>query len=233
MKLSESVREIFLGDGITTELAEDAAAALDEAATAPMPDMGETSLGQILDRVSSKSFGVLLMILSLPSALPVPAPGYSVPFGIALIFLASQIIMRRETPLLPEKVLQRKIKTKKNTKVVGFMVKFLQFFEIFVRPRLTFVFRAPFFYRLLGCVILACACSMCIPIPLTNTGPALGVFLIGLGMVEEDGLASAGGVFVSFAGIALTLTVLYFLFYVGVESTEAVKEIIKGWLGMS
>ncbi len=69
---------------------------------------------------------------------------------------------------------------------------------------------------------------MIIPVPLTNTAPAFGVFLIGLGMLEEDGLLSIAGVLASLAGVALTLTVLSALIYFGWEGIDIVREFLKG-----
>ena len=108
------------------------------------------------------------------------------------------------------------------------MVKFLKFFEHFIRPRLSFVYTNGFFFRMLGCVVLACGISMCIPVPLTNTGPALGIFLIGLGTLEEDGLFGLGGAFVSFLGLVLAATVIILIAYVGWEAVDMVKDFIKG-----
>ena len=40
-------------------------------------------LVDLLELAGKRVFGFLFVILSLPSALPVPAPGYSIPFGKA------------------------------------------------------------------------------------------------------------------------------------------------------
>lgn len=208
MRLSKDIKAIFEHDGTTVVTVE-----------------------TILERVSTKSFGILLVILALPSALPVPAPGYSVPFGIALILLGVQIALARETPWFPDRVLRRTVKVKENSKALDAMVKFLAFFEHFVRPRLRFVFSTGFIFRGLGLMVMLCGFSMCIPVPLTNTAPAFGVFLIGLGMLEEDGLASLAGFAASITGIALAITVLVFIAYFGMEGVEMIKDYIKGFLG--
>lgn len=98
---------------------------------------GEVSLAQILEKIELKSFGVLLIIFSLPSAIPIPALGYSTPFGLALIYLAKDLLKNRSKPKLPKKILEKKITTKKNSKLVGFMVWFLSLFEKLLKPRNT------------------------------------------------------------------------------------------------
>lgn len=204
---------------------------------------GVITLRQVLDRLDVRSFGILLAILALPSALPVPAPGYSVPFGIALIFLGVQMVLDRDYPWFPDRLLAREIRVKEDSKFLASMTKFVAFFERFIKPRLGFVYGTHGFRRLLGAVVLTCGVSMCIPVPLTNTAPALGIFLIGLGSLEEDGLIGIGGVCVSIAGLMLAATVISLILYLtywaagtGSEMSIAeietmVKDFIKGLLG--
>jgi hypothetical protein len=189
------------------------------------------TFGEILDRFSVKSFGVLLPILALPSALPLPAPGYSTPFGIALVFLALQIIARRDQPWFPERLLRKTIKTGGSPRFIDWMVRFLEFFEKLIRPRLRFLYTNALAYRMLGIVILLCGASMCIPIPFTNTIPAMGIFFLGIGMLEEDGLAALAGVCVAILGVAISISVLIAVSYYGLEGVDMVKDFIKGRLG--
>ena len=182
----------------------------------------------IMNRVSVKSFGILLAILAIPSAMPVPAPGYSVPGGIALVILGARLITRRAYPWLPQRILNKEVRVGQRPRLIRCMVLFLRFFEFFIRPRLAFVFSNPVCYRLLGVVVLLCGLSMCIPVPLTNTAPAFGVFLIGLGMLEEDGFLSGLGAAAGIVGLLLSLTVLTFIVMFGREGVDILKELIKG-----
>lgn len=186
---------------------------------------------EILDRVSVKSFGIFLVVLSMPSALPVPAPGYSVPFGLALLFLGIQVVLRRDHPWFPERVLQREIHIRENSKAVGGMVRILSFVEKFIRPRFSFVYANPMLYRLMGCVIMLCSVSMLIPIPLTNTLPAIGIFLIGLGMLEEDGFFGVVGTAAGVGGVLFTLTLLTLIAFFGMEAVGMVRDFIRSLLG--
>lgn len=183
----------------------------------------------ILNRVSQKSFGLLLVLLALPSALPVPAPGYSIPGGLALLALGGQMVVGYEAPWLPARILSRRIKTEKQSRLVNSMVSFLAFFERIIKPRLTFISRAPLYERFLGLVVVTCGISMCIPIPLTNTVPAMGVFMIGLGMIEEDGLISLAGIPVAVFGLSVTLSILVLIVYVGMNPYDA-AEAVKSFL---
>lgn len=182
----------------------------------------------IVDRVSVKSFGILLVIFAIPSAMPLPAPGYSTPFGVILVILGLQLFSRREFPWLPKRILEKEVNVGERPRLIKTMVFFLRIIEFFIRPRLGFVFENAITFRLLALIVLICGTSMIIPVPLTNTAPAFGVFLIGLGMLEEDGLLSIAGMFASLAGVALTLTVLSALIYFGWEGIDMVREFLKG-----
>jgi hypothetical protein len=62
------------------------------------------SINEITCAVGEKGFGLLLIVLSLPSALPVPAPGYSTPFGVVMALIALQMIRDRKTVWLPQRL---------------------------------------------------------------------------------------------------------------------------------
>ncbi|NLV43150.1 MAG: exopolysaccharide biosynthesis protein [Candidatus Hydrogenedentes bacterium] len=208
MKLSENVTSIF----------------------AAGEDGAVVSVQTILDRVSVKGFGILLVIFAIPSAMPLPAPGYSTPFGFILVLLGVQLFKGREYPWLPQKVLDRKVGIGEKPRLIKTMIFFLRILEFFIRPRLGFMFNNTLAFRFLATIVILCAGSMIIPIPLTNTTPAFGIFLIGLGMLEEDGLMSIGGVLASLVGLALSATVLIALVFFGWEGIELVRDAIKSIL---
>ncbi len=70
----------------------------------------QVTLADILLLAKERIFGFLLVILSLPSALPVPAPGYSTPFGILIFILAVQLIIGAKIPWLPQRMMNHPLK---------------------------------------------------------------------------------------------------------------------------
>ncbi len=177
------------------------------------------SMGQFFEGFREKGFGILLMMFSLPSALPLPAPGYSIPFGIILALLALQLLVGRRTPWLPQWVLRISFKRSFMEKMVPAGIAFLARTEALVRPRLQwFAGRAGQLVPVLLVVVMA-ACMM-VPIPGTNTVPAMVVFLIGMGLSQNDGLVLCLG---SLAGVGAAVLTGLILKYG--------KEVIKGWLG--
>lgn len=202
MKLSKEIEKIFL------------------------QEENKFKVSEILSRIEIKSFGILLSVLALPSALPVPAPGYSIPFGLALTLISWQFLLNRNTPWLPEKVLNKEIKTKKNNGLIKLMVKFLEFFENFLKPRKSNLIKTFYLKFLIGIFILLSSISMLIPIPLTNTGPALGIFLIGLGLMEEDFWFVLFGIFVCFCALVLSTLVITLVILFGNEIIGVIKNYI-------
>lgn len=188
------------------------------------------SIQEITSAVGEKGFGLLLMVLSLPSALPVPAPGYSTPFGIVIGLIAIQMVQGRHSIWLPQKLGALRIKPSVANAMLGSASKFLSKIERFIRPRQKWI-RGRSGQAGLAIVILIMACLMMLPIPLTNTFPAMVIFMIGVGLSEEDGLLAIGAFAVGILAVMLYAGIIYIVLAQGPEAIESIKEGIKGLLG--
>ena len=76
-------------------------------------------------------------------------------------------------------------------------------------------------------VVVVMAILMTLPIPTTNTFPAAVIFLIGVGLSEEDGLFCMVATALGIAAIALYASVIYTLITQGMEGVEGLKEWVK------
>lgn len=191
----------------------------------------ELRLGEVMERIGDRGFGILLVILSLPSALPLPAAGYSTPFGLLLCFLALQMLAGRTTPWLPRKAKEARLHGKFVDLMLSFFSRFFSKVEFLIRPRWGWVnTRAGRIF--LGILVLVMAFLMVLPIPMTNTFPAFVIFLIGVGLTEDDGLFALFGGIVAVFSTILYAFVVYLFIHFGVEGVMRLKEWIKGWLGM-
>ncbi len=74
------------------------------------------------------------------------------------------------------------------------------------------------------------ACLMILPIPLTNTFPAMVIFMIGIGVCERDGLFAVGATVLGILAVAFYAFVIYLLITVGVEGVQELKDWIKSRL---
>lgn len=187
------------------------------------------SISEITCAVREKGFGLLLIVLSLPSALPVPAPGYSIPFGIAMAIIAAQIIIGRKRMWLPQRVSNYRIKRKLLQKAIG--SSFLARVEKLIKPRLRFL-HSKLGHSLLSIIILIMAIFMMIPIPGTNTLPAMVIFAIGVSMVEEDGLVAICALLGSTIAAYISGKIIYLFYTMGPEAAESVMEGIKSFFGL-
>lgn len=190
------------------------------------------SIGEIVDTVGEKGFGLILMVLSLPSALPVPAPGYSTPFGIVIGLIALQMMLGRQTLWVPEKLKCVRIKPSLSKTMLGAAAKFLKRIERFIRPRQRWIRSRPG-QAGLSIVIFIMACLMMLPIPLTNTFPAMVIFLIGVGLSEEDGLLAIGAFGIGIVAVCLYAAIIYIFLTQGPEAIDGIKDWIKARLGLA
>ena len=89
--------------------------------------------------------------------------------------------------------------------------------ERFSRPRMTFLDN-PISMRLMGVVILILALGLLFAPPFVGQIPlGIAVCLVGLGLVERDGLVVLGGLIIGSVGLTLSLGFVYAIFS-GIES---------------
>lgn len=184
------------------------------------------SVGTVLDAIGTQGFGLLLIIISLPSALPAPGPGYSTPLGCLITFLGLQMLIGRRIPWLPERCRKWSISGKTAQAVLRRGSRFFRFIERFVRPRLSWIV-APAAHRLFALGTTAMGLLMILPIPLTNTLPAVVVFLVGVSLSERDGLIGIVAAAIGIAAVclygAIIALVVYFVLYLDGNPTEFIE----------
>ncbi|MGK7916552.1 MAG: exopolysaccharide biosynthesis protein [Prochloraceae cyanobacterium] len=184
-------------------------------------------LADILSLAEERIFGFLLVILALPSALPIPAPGYSIPFGILIFVLAVQLLTGAKSPWLPQRMMNSSIKLKTAQGVVSTAIPWLRRIEAITRPRMTYLCTSLPGRIFIGSAIALMSISMMIPIPGTNTLPAIGIFFTGFGLQEDDGAITLGGLVLCLMGAILSGSILIALYWGGSSLLDA----IKSWLG--
>ncbi|PPT05730.1 exopolysaccharide synthesis protein ExoD-related protein [Geitlerinema sp. FC II] len=172
--------------------------------------LDRVKLSDVIEIAGERSFGFLFVLLSLPSALPIPAPGYSIPFGIVMLWLALQLVAGRERPYFVQHWLDRDISLSTVQGVLKKGLPWLQRVEVLSRPRLSYVCTSVVGRVVLGLAIALMSVSMMVPIPGTNTLPAMGIFITGFGLLEDDGAISLMGLVVCAMGATLTTLIVIF-----------------------
>ena len=233
-KLSVELQRYFLRDtvsaGPVVDPTDGSVESFSSQTSTPVAKSAEVTLNEILEIAGERTFGFLFVLLSLPSALPIPAPGYSTPFGIVMFLLAIQLIVGREQPWLPEKFRKKGFERQKIQGLIGKGIPWLQKIELVARPRLTGVCTSRLGRTVIGVAIALMSISMMIPIPLTNTLPAIGIFVTGFGLLDDDGAISLGGLTICAISAVTTSTILYLVFRLGIAGMERAVDTAKDWV---
>ena len=165
------------------------------------------SLGVLRDALGDRGFGVLLFIFALPNLVPVNIPLLSAVLGLPLVLLAAQLTYGRHKPWFPRWLTERSFPREGFANVVLRSLPYLEGAERLLRPRLT-VLLSWTGERLIGLAILILALVLFLPIPFANWLPACAIAIIGLAIVEKDGLAVLAGLAVGVASLAVAAAVV-------------------------
>jgi len=193
----------------------------------------DTTFGQLATLIGDRGFGMLLVLLSLPAALPVPAVGYGTPFGILMAILGFQIATGNTAPWIPKYFEDRRVPYS----LLSFAVRNgrfpLRVVELLIRPRLPILANHRYLLPAVGIIIMCLAGLMSLPIPLTNTAPSFVVFLLAAGLLEEDGLFLCCGICLAPIAMVIAGTAAYFAVTLGPDAVEAtVMPFLRGIVGL-
>lgn len=189
------------------------------------PGRDPITCGELIDELDRHGMAVILILFSIPAALPVPAAGYSTLLSIPLLIIGLRLLAGYDNLWLPARLRQRPFSTAGfNRRVVDAMLRLVQVVERFSSPRLTGLARAPAMRVITGLVICALACAMLLPIPGTNTAPAFGIFLIGFSLLEDDGVLLLAGILCSLLALFISLAIIFFGYKGYVWLKEAVRD---------
>jgi len=183
----------------------------------------EILVGDFIREAGDKAFGVALLMLALPGALPVPAVGYGTPFGLGILLISLQMLTGRKTLWLPNRVLRLRLSREKTQANIRRASHFLKKFERLFHPRLSWI-RGPIGKLWIGSILMCLSVLVILPLPLTNTAPSMVVFALALCQMEEDGLmgaiASLGAVVLILVYVAAGMAI----FHLGLEGYRELIE---------
>ena len=160
------------------------------------------SVGALLDGLGRSGHGALLVLLGAPNVIPLPVPGLSLLFGVPLLILTAQLFMGRSAPWLPNWVRDRSLSVSDLRRIVGVVVPKLEKVEKLVKPRLAFMTSAGGRVALGGMGFLLAA-TLSLPLPLGNALPGLALAMIGLALLERDGVVALSGLILGAVSVAV------------------------------
>jgi hypothetical protein len=179
------------------------------------------TLREVIYVLGGRAYLLLVLLLTLPFITPIPVPGLSTPFGLAIALIALRLSLGQR-PLLPKKFQRKELPAGFIGKVFTVAEKILRFLEKFLRPRLTFLTDTPLLRQLHAVLMLLAALALLLPLPIpfTNSFPAWAILLLAAGLLERDGVFILAGYVVFAAGV------LYFIF-LGEATAHLLHEIVQ------
>jgi hypothetical protein len=145
------------------------------------------SLGDITRLLGDRGYGVLMLVLALPGALP----GISSIAAVPLALVALQLTIGLPRPWLPRFLAARSLSRADFARMVERAGPHLARIERLLRPRLT-VLAGPVGERVIGLVCLALALLLTVPV-LFNLPLVVPIALMALAILERDGVVAAIG----------------------------------------
>jgi hypothetical protein len=153
-------------------------------------------LGTIGQYMGRRSIGAFLLILALPMALPIPAPGLSV------AVISAQLLLGRHSAWLPRRLARRSIARSELITLVTMGLPALRALERIVRPRASWM-AGDWAMIPVGAICLVLAVIITLPIPLGHMVPGAAISVLALGLIERDGLAIGIGLLAALLGLTI------------------------------
>lgn len=145
------------------------------------------SIEEILKTTGPKGHPFLSLFLALPFIQPIPLPGFSVPFGLAIGLVGIFMALDRP-PWLPVRLTKRELGPATVQKICGTLERFAIWIEKWIRPRGRAAFRRAHLNRWIGIMlaVLGGFLSLPLPIPASNAIPAWTIAVLAIAALEED-----------------------------------------------
>lgn len=181
-------------------------------------DLPHITLGKIVEHVEGEALLILCLVSILPFMQPIPIPGLSSILGF-IVLLQGFGLMLKGKPVLTKKMRELNITHERFEIIYKAAQKFSSFttkISAFKHP-LTNT-RASQILCGFAIVLSSAFLSLPLPIPFSNLVPALSIFLICIGLLEED-------IILILLGLGITLTVLWMAMF----SFHIILEQIQNW----
>lgn len=167
------------------------------------------SLGEMVDALGEAGIGLTILMLALPSFIPVPGLPTGFVFGTALAILSLQIMMGADRLLLPGWLRRRSLPRGPVVTGGAWVAPWFRRAEWMLRPRLSLL-SGRLSHVILAVPIFVHAVMILLPIPLGNQLPALAVIVFAFGLIERDGIAVLIGWVLTMIAIAWNSAIVFF-----------------------
>ena len=179
-------------------------------------DGGDITIGDLLEAFHERGFGVLLLIFALPAAIPLPGLGINLIIAAPLVIISLQQALGADYVRLPHRICRRTISGDRIQAIVDRSRPWARRLEAILKPRLVFLTHG-LSVHIIGLLGLLMALSVCVPLPLTNTVPSMGIAIMAAGLLARDGLFVIAGALI---GALWVITLWGALLIYGMEGLE-------------
>lgn len=168
---------------------------------------GPKTVESLLQAFSDDSFAVILIVLMLLPAMPLPTGGVVHIFEVIAILLGLELVLGKKEVWLPQAWAQKELPPRARIRAIQFLIKILRPVEKHIRPTPEIRLSKSILDRIVGGLVVLFSSFAFIAPPFSNldTLPAVGVVLIGLSMVCENIWIGLVGVAAGSAGIMLII----------------------------
>lgn len=162
------------------------------------------TVGELADRVAQYGFGLLMIVLSLPTMIPILPPGVAPFVGLLYVVLAAQMLIGLERPWLPAPVRRYRLSARAKQLLLERGVPLLRRVEQFTRPRQLWIPDAVL-TRIVAVAVSLLGIALFTPLPFFHPVPALIVVILGFGLIHHDALFLVGGLALSAGAVAVAV----------------------------
>ncbi len=180
----------------------------------------KVTLGELLDTISHRSYGPLLLLPALLAAAPPIGgiPGMSILTGVVIFLIAGQMLLGFEHPWLPKRLLNFEFKRDRLTSFQEKSKGWLRWLDKPLSKRWTPLTEPPW-VRLIAlvCVLLAPLFVPLALLPFAVAIPSGAICVLAIGLMARDGVVVAIGLALALVSVATVV-----VFWPG--------EMLSGWM---
>ncbi len=187
----------------------------------------DVQLRHLIEPLGSRSAALGSAMLALPFLWPATLGPLSFVVFVLITIMSWQLLHGRDKVVLPERFLRVSIPIKVFRLLTRFLVVLIRWKRKLCRRRLAPLVAGPPGRRICATAMTSGGVLVAVPLPFVpfmNTLPALGVVLVGVGWVEQDGLMTVAGLVSLTIGAILILTVVSTLVFFGIEAFFFISE---------
>lgn len=157
------------------------------------PADGRVTLAELVARLETRGYGMLLFLFAAPNLTPGPSiPGFSTVFALPLAAVAFQMALGIAHPRLPAFLGRLGLARSRARSILSQIERPLAQVERLFRPRWPLLC-GPAAQRWIGAVAILEAGLLVLPLPVLPLVPSTALIVLSLGLLAHDGRAVALG----------------------------------------